>query len=83
MNMATGYTGMSQARLRQGNLASLVATYERSVAAKGSIVAVTAGSGTKDLNRYVVDYVIHYSTLPWFWKEYKAVNYFSLLAKSV
>ena len=40
---------------------------------KGSIVVATDGVGTKDFCRYVVD-IIYYSSLPWFWKEHKAVN---------
>lgn len=40
---------------------------------KGISVAGTDGVGTKDLNKYVVVFTC-YSPLPWFWKEYKAVN---------
>jgi hypothetical protein len=36
-------------------------------------VAGIGGDGTKDFCRYVVDITYH-SSLPWFWKEYKAVN---------
>jgi hypothetical protein len=64
---------MRQARLRQGNLASLVATYERYVTDKGISVVGIGGNGTKGLNRYVVVFTC-YSSAPWFWKEYKAVN---------
>jgi hypothetical protein len=39
----------------------------------GIPVVGIGGVGTKDSNRYVVDITYH-CTLPWFWKEYKAVN---------
>ena len=40
---------------------------------KETSVAATDGVGTKDFCKYVVVFTC-YSSLPWFWKEYKAVN---------
>jgi hypothetical protein len=40
---------------------------------KGISVVGIGGNGTKGLNRYVVD-ITYNSSLPWFWKEHKAVN---------
>ncbi len=65
---------MNPAKPLQENLVSLVAIYGKCATEKETSAVDIDGVGTKDLNRYDLDYLIFYSYLPWFWKEHEAVN---------